>query len=90
MFGLGQNLTSEGFQLWSVNVIFFFFFFFLIDFSVLNQNIAMFRYLIHYLRRKIPTKIFQRTLATIFGQFTLFQYRFDLPQVKRDLITSIT
>ena len=35
-------------------------------------------------------RTFQITTVLIFGQFTFFQYMSDLPQVIRDLISSIT
>ena len=41
MFGLGQKLTLESFQLWSVRT-------FLRDFPVLSQNKAMFKNLNNY------------------------------------------
>lgn len=34
-------------------------------------------------------KIFQTTMVIIFGQFTVFQYKFGLSQVKLEMIGSI-
>ena len=40
--------------------------------------------------RQRSMKIFQSALLITFWHFTLLQYRFDSPQVKRELISSVT
>ena len=42
-----------------------------------------------YEKRRVQMKFFQATLATIFWQFTVLPCKFDLPQLKRDLISSV-
>ena len=62
----------------------------LISFSDLSQNRVTFRNLNHYQRRKIQLEILQTNLFIIFWQLTVFQYKFDSQQVKRELISGIT
>ena len=60
-----------------------------IDFSVFSQNRAASRNLNHYKRRKMGTKIFL-TIIGIIVLNLLFLYKFNSPQVKRNLATSKT
>ena len=78
----GQKVTLESFKLWLRKV-------FRKDFSIQSQNRAMLKSLNYYYIQKMPMRTFQITPVLIFGQFIFFQQMSDLPQVIRDLISSI-
>ena len=55
----------------------------------MSPSSLIFRKLNHDQRRKAQMKIFQTTMVIISGQFTVFQYKFGLSQVKLEMISSI-
>ena len=62
---------------------------FFVNFSNVSQNRVMFRNLDHYQRRTTQRKIFQTTLVITSLQFAASQYKFDSPQVKWKILSSI-
>ena len=62
---------------------------FFVNFSNVSQNRVMFRNLDHYQRCTTQRKIFQTTLVITCLQFAASQYKFDSPQVKWKILSSI-
>ena len=77
MFDLGQILTLGSSQLWLAKVS-------SMNLSDLSQNRPTFRNMNHYKRSKTRLKVFQATLVIL-----RWQFKFDLPQVKWELIYSV-